>query len=733
MKRIRLLSRTPLSLVLAVLLTTGCGSGSGTGGGSSFVNALCTSLKRPIAGVGLEQTFPNLPAFDEPLWMGQAPGETGYWYVIEKAGTIYRFANDPSVNTRSVVLDLTTVVDSVPTEAGLLGMTFHPGFAGQSPGRIYLSYTMRNDDDLTSIISEWTSSDGGATINPASEVVLIELVQPFNNHNGGHIAFGPDDYLYIALGDGGSAGDPLDNAQDTTNLFGSILRIDVDSTTGMLNYGIPADNPFAASLTDAPEIYAWGLRNPWRFSFDMADDGTEPFFAYAGDVGQATWEEVDLIENGGNYGWNCREGAHEFESNGDNCTGTLIDPVAEYSHGEGISITGGFVYRGTAIQASPEEGLSLEGAYIFGDFGSGTIWALLNPTNPMAREMRTLFPQSGIQISSFAQDADGEIYVLDFADGTIHQLVSADADAPGSFPQMLSDTGCVDPADPTIRADGVLPYEINVPFWSDGAAKFRHFTLPAGGQITIESDGDFTFPVGTVLVKDFKLDGKFIETRLLVHHADGWAGYTYKWDDMETDATLVGPGGETVDLGTQDWLYPSRAQCLQCHTSFSGFALGPQVGQLNRDVVLGGQAGNQLEILSNLGAFDAPLPDVTANLPALPETDDTSVPVEDRARAWLHSNCSQCHRSDSTVFAVFDMRASKTFADMNICGTAASTDINGANTLLDPESTANSVIYQRINTRNGNAMPPLGSRIIDANGVALIEAWINSLGSCPTP
>jgi len=229
--------------------------------------------------------------------------------------------------------------------------------------------------------------------------------QPFLNHNGGQIAFGPDGLLYVGLGDGGSGGDPLGHAQDTSTLLGSILRIDVDRGTP---YAVPPDNPFAAG-GGRPEIFAWGLRNPWRWSFDR-----ETGELWCGDVGQNRWEEVDRIRRGGNYGWNVREGAHCFASAECDSAG-LIEPVAEYSHDEGCSITGGYVYRGATLP-------QISGAYVYGDFCSGRIWGLFSAGGGALAPR--LLAESGLQISSFAEDHDGELYVVDYGGG-IHRLASA--------------------------------------------------------------------------------------------------------------------------------------------------------------------------------------------------------------------------------------------------------------------------------------------------------------------
>jgi len=379
-----------LAAVLAGLLSA-CGDGGASARGTALS---CPRSPAPDGdvGVALEPAFPEL-AFDFPTAMRQAPGDDRHWYLLERTGVIYRFENRPGASSRTTVLDLSGQIDT-GGEGGLLGMAFHPRF--QRNGEVFLSFT-RDGSPLRSYVSRFRSPDGGRTLDVNSEEPLLTLDQPYANHNGGHIAFGPDGHLYIGFGDGGSAGDPLGNGQDPDTLFGALLRIDADAGDP---YGTPADNPFADGGGRA-EIYAWGLRNPWRFSFDRQTGGL-----WLGDVGQNEWEEVDCIDRGGNYGWNIREGAHCYGAP-DCDTAGLTDPVAEYGHDLGCSITGGYVYRGSAIPA-------LRGGYIHGDFCSGRIWALFDDGSgePVVRELL----DSDQRIVAFAQGAGGELYVL-AADG----------------------------------------------------------------------------------------------------------------------------------------------------------------------------------------------------------------------------------------------------------------------------------------------------------------------------
>lgn len=690
-------------------------------------NATCLASERPQTGstIQLAQTFSNL-SFNQPTTLLQAPGDDSRWFVAERSGLIYTFANDPDVSIRDVFVDIRSVVNNGPSEAGLLGVAFDPEFS--SNGHVYLSYTVSG---LTSRIARYTSADGGLTLNAASEQVILDVAQPFGNHNGGNIAFGPGPgsgkYLYIGLGDGGSGGDPLDHSQNTQTMLGAMLRIDVDVSevdwNGGTRYYIPSDNPFSSSSgcgdSGCPEIYAWGLRNPWRWSFDRDTNAL-----WVADVGQNAWEEVSLVELGGNYGWNIREGAHCYD--GDPCDTTgLIDPILEYANqSDNRSITGGYVYRGTEIT-------DLQGTYIYGDFVSGRLWGF--DTTDVSPTSELLYDAS-YNIASFGEGVDGEVYVLSYS-GDIYKIVVASS-VVNTFPALLSDTGCVDAADATQPASGLIPYNINAPFWSDGVAKERYLSLPNSTTITIDSDNDWVFPIGSVLLKNFRIAGDLVETRLLMRHSDGgWGGYSYEWNGSQTDADLV-LGGKVKRIGSQDWLYPSSSQCTQCHTEAGGGPLGPETAQMNRDFTFPttSRTANQLLTYEYIGMFDAALSDVPANLPALADPDDQSASLHDRARSYLHTNCAQCHQPGGPTPVSMDLQYFTANASMNICDVMPENgDLGLTNArLVVPGAPTQSVLLERMKRRDVHGMPPVGSFIVDADGVALIDAWITAMGSsCP--
>jgi glucose/arabinose dehydrogenase len=318
----------------------------------------------------------------------------GRWYVLEQPGRILTFREGDTGAT--VFLDIRDHVES-GGEKGLLGFAFAPDFARS--GIFFLDYT--RGGPLRTEIASFTSS--GAVANKASEVVILEIPQPFENHNGGQLAFGPDGYLYIGMGDGGSGGDPQRNGQNRNALLAKLLRIDVSDRT---RYRVPPDNPFAAG-GGRGEVWAYGLRNPWRFSFD-----TETGALWLADVGQNAYEEIDLITKGANYGWNVMEGMHCYNAARCDATG-LTPPIVEYEHSLGCSVTGGFVHHG----AAPD----LRGVYLYADYCSGRLWGLRYQGGRVVAQAQ--IATTGFQVGSFAQDRAGEVYVLQYASpGAIYKI-----------------------------------------------------------------------------------------------------------------------------------------------------------------------------------------------------------------------------------------------------------------------------------------------------------------------
>jgi glucose/arabinose dehydrogenase len=370
-----------------------------------FLLAACYNAP---AAVSLQQAFPNL-SFVNPVDF-QHPGDgSDRLFVVEQSGIIYVFDNNPEVQEKNVFLDIQDRVDNSHMEEGLLGLAFHPDF--ENNPYFYVNYTSTNPD--RSRISRFRVSESNPDVaDHESELIILEVDKPYENHNAGQLVFGPaDGFLYVTTGDGGFIGDPDNNAQNLSVLLGKILRIDVNTTDSSLNYAIPPDNPFASNLEGyREEIFAYGLRNPWRVSIDPATG-----WFWAADVGQTEWEEIDIIQSGKNYGWHIMEGRHCFFPPEDCDTTGITMPVWEYGHDQGLSVIGGYVYRGPGI---PE----LVGKYVYGDWGSGLIWSLTyDGQNPPSN---ALLLDSSLQISSFGVDRLNELYLCAL-DGKIYRFVSS--------------------------------------------------------------------------------------------------------------------------------------------------------------------------------------------------------------------------------------------------------------------------------------------------------------------
>ena len=389
--------KNPLAALLTILLAVAC------------IFPAAADAQEDTLPVKVEPAFPNIRV-DRPIVITHAGDNSNRLFIASQLGKIHVIPNDQGVEETSVFLDVEARVRYVDkmNEEGLLGFAFHPEY--RKNGYFYLYYTT-TDAPLTSVISRFSVSKDANVADPESEVELMRIKQPFWNHNGGTIAFGHDGYLYVGLGDGGKANDPFKNAQNLGTLLGSILRIDVDRHDAGKAYGIPRDNPFVDRDGARGEIYAYGLRNVWRLSFDRKTGAL-----FVADVGQDIWEEINVVTKGGNYGWNLREGKHKFGPNGAEPSDSLVEPILEYNHKVGKSITGGHVYRG-------EQGKSLAGKYIYADYVSGIMWALtINKDNTAGTNY--VIPWSKLPVLTFGEDQKGEIYCsTHLAGGRLYRFV----------------------------------------------------------------------------------------------------------------------------------------------------------------------------------------------------------------------------------------------------------------------------------------------------------------------
>ena len=684
-----------------------------------------------LTSMKLVRTFSNL-RFSRPLFITYPNDGSNRLFLVEQGGKIYVFKNQPTTRTRTVFLDLSKKVSRRSNEEGLLGLAFHPNY--KTNGYFYVYYS-RGSGSAASVVSRFKVSKNNADQADAnSELKLMEFRQPYRNHNGGMIAFGKDGYLYISSGDGGSGGDPHNHSQNLGTILGNILRIDVDSKSTGKQYGIPKDNPFVNRKGALPEIWAYGLRNVWRFSFDRLTN-----VMWAGDVGQTTLEEIDIIVKGGNYGWRRMEGTRCYNPRSNCKQPGMILPVIEHARADARSITGGYVYRGKKIP-------NLFGAYVYGDYVTGKIWALRYDGKKVTQHK--LLTNSFKNIASFAEDQNGEMFVVAF-DGYIYNLAPATGTGQSKFPQTLTATGCFTSLKTLTPSPGLIPYDVNVPLWSDGLEKIRWIALPGTSKIKWKKEGAWELPEGSVIIKHFaynKTRGNaktrhHVETRFLVKYKGDWKGYTYLWNAAQTEAFLLS-GTATQKVEQRDAQnkvvssftheVPSRSDCLQCHTSASGRLLGLDTRQMNRNFKYGSVTDNQLRSMNYIKLFEQPLPSAHGQLPAFASISDKSKSVALRARAYLHANCSFCHRPGVSGTADTDLRFETPLSKTKTCNATPKENLgNASNKILVPKQPDRSTLYLRANRRDIKKMPPIGSQLIDKEAMAVLRAWIQGISSCP--
>jgi len=690
-------------------------------------NPSCGGFSRPgSAGrVRLERRWENV-RLGFVVAMAQPPGDRSRWVAITQDGWVYSFPSEGAPAYPRVAFNLKTAPTypvSWGGECGLLGLAFHPKFPERP--ELYISYTTKGGPvDARSMIARLKTTDGADTFGDLS-LLLGPFDQPSANHKGGALAFGPDGYLYASFGDGKDPVDWMEKSQGKTSFFSKILRLDVDGPPDPGRaYAIPPDNPWKNGGGE-PATFARGFRNPYRFSIDRATGDV-----WVGDVGEAKWEEIDKVLPGGNYGWPCREGFAPASP----CPGKLgfLDPVSAYDHfgptGTRVSraIIGGYVYRGSAIPW-------LVGSYVYADFVGGEVWALSFDPVDAKPIVKRLNPEGPKPLwTGLAEDNDGELYVLSGYTNAVYKIVPDGAASPPeatAVPERLSATGCLARERPSELAPGAIPYAVNVPHWADGATIERAFALRDGRTMHVGTDGRLVLPVGSVALQTFSVDGKRVETRMLVRHEDGeWSGYSYEWLDDGSDAVLL-PSSKTKRTGTSPaWHFPSRSACVECHRRSAGHTLGLELPQLQRDLQYGLRISNQLATLEHIGVFDNVVD--LAKVAAFPDPRADGA-VDPRARAYLHVNCAPCHGVENAGRASVDLRF---FArSTRGCDQASSFDdleIPEAK-IIAPGAPERSLLTRRMRTLLAPHMPPLASRTVDVGGADLLDAWIASMSACP--
>ncbi|HEU4577086.1 MAG TPA: PQQ-dependent sugar dehydrogenase [Polyangiaceae bacterium] len=719
--------------------------------------------------------FPHL-SFNTAVSLTAGPG-TGHLFVTEREGRVYAFPNEPGTTEKKLVLDLSAVTQG-GGDSGLLGLAFHPEF-GQpnSPNRqyVYLHYAYsanpivgQQPPDATptmSRLARFTIDPDTLVLDPSSELILIDQYDEHVWHQGGSMFFKPDGFLYLGVGDEGAYRCEYANCQRIDkDLFGGVLRIDVDMKGGNIshpiprqpatgttaNYYIPNDNPFVGRPGVLEEFYALGLRMPWKMSYDAQDD-----IAWIGEVGEVQHEELDVLQPGANYQWNIFEGTLPApRSVPDPIIGNWTGPVIDFTRAEAAAIVGGYVYRGSALPY-------LYGKYIFADFIKGSIWALsygYDGTRVTARE-RELLVASPLRdrvngITAFGVDENRELYFTTFgATGKVYRLARTDGFS--NAPAHLSETGAFTNTETLTPSPGLVPYAVQSPLYSDGASKSRWISVPEGEQVQFSQDRSWKLPAGSVLVKHFEiaLDESHpeavrrLETRFLVTNSEGVYGLTYKWNQAGTDADLLlesqteeiaiqGANGQTRSIR---YFYPGPGDCVVCHNSAAGSALGLRTSQLNGDFLYPGSSrpANQLFTWGQIGLLDAALSpsQIRALGHLVPLTDETT-PLEARIRSYWAANCSMCHGVLPGIQAHWDARYETPLAQQGVVWVTPSGATGLPNDfLIAPGAPENSLLYRRSSSTNpGYRMPPLGRSSADPMYVQQLEQWIQELGQTyPTP
>ena len=724
--------------------------------------------------------FPNL-SFNSPLTFTAVPNSNKL-VVGQRNGEVYWFENDETVTTKNLLVDLSDRVGLV-WDGGFLGFAIHPEFGTQGKNYFYMYYTSKDgqgrdypDAFLTGFGCNREDYWGGFlylrryevdpvtfTLDIASELTMIKMRMFSCTHRGGSMDFGNDGFLYLATGEQSAYMKPqiID-----TNLDGGVLRLDVNEDPALshppirrlnqgrfndeisgVGYGIPNDNPFLSPSGDNfEEYYTIGHRNPHR----MTKDALTGIF-YIGEVGENKHEEINVVSKGKNYGWPLYEG--NVAGPGVNC-GVMYNgmsheaPLVAFPRSEANTIIGGYVYRGTKM---PE----LYGKYICADYGTGEeIWSV--DINTGAYSLITSF--SPTDVISFGEDGTGELYLLSQGDNVVlYKLVQANESPNDSAPQLLSQTGAFQDLQTLTPNPGVIPYDLIESFWSDGAEKKRWLVVPNNGshdtaqeKISFSENGDWEFPVGSVLIKHFEMPinelnpsvKKRLETRFSIKASSGHFYFlTYKWNNEQTDALLLDSRlEETIQITTangsvrnQTWTYPGTPDCISCHNPATKGTLGPRTRYLNRDILypVTGVSANQLVTLSHLGILDQSINNNTVlGYQTYKALDDPTASLDEKARSYLDMNCAYCHRPGGTgERAQFDLRLSNDLVQTGLmyAGTNSPLGIPGERIVVGGDA-SKSILYHRTESVDPTiAMPPVAKNLVDQKGLDLIELWINQL------
>lgn len=679
---------------------------------------------------------PAKPFVTEEVLKQQSVGDVleivclpGRIILVENGGKIWSLTGDLTAGTKDLIIDLKA---KYPKLDHAYGLAFHPKWRDNR--EIYITYTLgAGVEDGTKLARFKLSSVEPLVIDPASEEPLLAWLS--GGHNGAHLQFGPDGMLYITTGDAEvpAPPDPRNTGQDNSDLLSNVLRIDVDKRDPGQNYAVPADNPFVGKANVRPEIWAFGFRNPWKISFD--DKGR----LWCGDVGWELWEMIHLVGRGTNHGWSAMEATQTVKPELLSTLAPITPPVVAHSHTEAASITGGYVYHGKAL---PE----LDGAYIYGDYETGKIWALWHDGSKITRHEE--IADTPHKIVTFGLLDDGEIIYAHWGKpSSFHRLVrNPEVGKPTRFPRKLSETGLFKDLVRQTPADGVYEFTVAEPMWQDRLRGTRFIALP--GETKIEAsisrkkDGSIgatkvLWPTNAVLAKTLNTPDartRHVETQVLHYDGETWNGYSYRWNEAQSDAELVGVNGAEQEVpipgaAPVQHRFHARAECARCHTPWAGFALGFQPQQLRG--IANDQPAREAAVghgLVNDTFFETSAARVVSSY-------DTKADLEARARSWLHGNCAHCHRQNGggsvalKVNMELPLSETELIGEKPLRGDMGITDAR----LVAPGAPWRSAVLARIARTGSGRMPIIGSHEVDERGYDLLWDWITDLGKRSPP
>lgn len=690
-------------------------------------------VKRVYPGVGI--SFPVAVAAE--------PGTSALIISHQKRSfgpsTISRLSGDRESAGMEILIEF--------PEHIVYNICFHPRY--HENGFVYFGCNgpLGADSRTCRILRYTVSRTAPFALDPGSATTIIEWSS--SGHDGTAMAFDQDGLMYVTTGDGTSDSDTDIVGQRLDLLLGKVLRIDVDHPDEGRGYSVPQDNPFVGQQNVRPETWAYGLRAPWRAAVDPQSGQL-----WVTQNGQDLWEHTFAVRRGANYGWSVYEGNHPFYLERPLGPTPVSPPTFEHPHSEARSLMGGAVYYGDRLPG-------YEGAYFYGDYSTGKIWAGKVDAQHQVI-LHRLVADSTLAITSFCLDANGQLLITDHRgddQGGLYTLEPVPTDSANrNFPHRLSESGLFDSVKDHAMAPGVIPYSVNSPLWSDGAFKARYIAIPESSglngrppQITFDAGNAWGFPDGTVLIKSFAFDDhigdhvsrRWIETRFLHRENNEWVGYSYEWTDDQTDAILVSAAGASKtfvrsepDGNTREqlWRYPGRTECMVCHTRAAAYVLGLSTPQMNRDHDYPGPqdhevtTDNQLRTLQNLGLLPG-MDRSPGEYHRLADPNDLSQPLETRARSYLHANCANCHVEAGGGNSGFDVKYSTPLEQTNLVGVKPLHQSFGIDRpqIIAPGDPERSVLVHRMKIRSPGQMPVVASQLTDHDGVRLIEEWIRSL------